>query len=94
MPEHTVELPADPDIKQLANDIAREENEEFTPYVLDFYKFISNFEKDEEKTRSDLRVEDPESNMPPGNWGALLNDLVAGGVIEEHQGADVTYTWK
>jgi len=92
MADTTVDLPADEDIKQLAHDVVREENEYAVPLLRDFYKFLRQFDEEDHKEDTDLFIDDPESELPPGAWQPLIESLSDRGVVEKHLGRDTTYT--
>ncbi len=88
----TVELPADPRIKQLAHDVHREEKEDVVPFLLDFYKFISELDPEDHSTYSDLDVSNPESELDGSAWRSLIDNLEAADIIERHPSGDTTFT--
>jgi hypothetical protein len=88
----TVELPADPRIKQLAHDVVREENEEMVPLLLDFYTFLSKLDEEEHQSLSDLTVDEPESELAGTVWRNYLDVLVSEGIVEKHHGSTNAYT--
>lgn len=92
MTDETVDLPADPDIKQLAHDVIRDDNEYAIPLLVDFYAFLSRLDEDDHATYNDLRLDESESDVPPAAWRNVLTTLEEQGVVEKHQDGTTTYT--
>lgn len=93
MGDTTVELPADEDIKQLAHDVAREENEYAVPLLRDFYNYLAQFEEEDHLTYEDLGLENTKSQLPGTVWRSFLEELIERDVVEKHPGGrDTTYT--
>lgn len=91
MPKDTVELPADPAIKQLANDVIQEETEWLVPFILDFHEYFSQIEEDTPKEISELRLDNPKSPLNEQNWSVLLMEFKDQGIIEEEPGRQPAY---
>jgi len=92
MADTTVELPADEEVKQLAHDVVREENEHAVPMLRDFYEYLGQFDEKDHVTYEDLKLEEPESQLPGTVWRSFLQALVDQGVVNKHQDGTTTYT--
>lgn len=91
----TVELPADPDLKQLSHDVIRGGNEDAVPMILDFAEFITSLDENDHSSMHDLDVDDPQSEIAGSAWRNLLDTLEDQDVIEVHRGSgSTTYTLK
>lgn len=91
MAETSVELPANEEIKQLAHDVVREENEYAVPLLRDFYTFLAALDEEEYAELADLDVKDGESEMPPKAWRDCLTILQKQGIVEKHRGTTTTF---
>lgn len=80
--QDTVELPADPQIKQLANDVVREENEYSIPILLDLYEFLSELDEGEPVKPFDMRIENPRSDLEFDQWEQFLDLLLQAEIVE------------
>lgn len=87
----TVELPADPAIKQLAHDVERESNQYAVPLLQDFYAFLAALDDDTPASRSDIRVDDPQSDVGSGAWLNFLDTLEDQDITDQDLGSS-TYT--
>ncbi|OTF01856.1 hypothetical protein [Halorubrum sp. SD683] len=93
MADTRVDLPADEDIKQLAHDVVRDENEYTVPLLRDFYTFLSALDEDKASTLDELRVTDEQSGVGGGAWVNFLDTLKEQSVVEEgRSGGRNTYT--
>lgn len=75
MTESTVDLPADPDIKQLAHDVVRDGNEKAGPLIRDFCRVLSHLDRQNHLSRDALSEEDLESDIPPNVWNGFFNRM-------------------
>lgn len=91
MAETSVELPANEDIKQLAHDVVREDNEYAVPLLRDFYTFLAALDDEEYAELADLDVDDAQSEMPPQAWRDCLTILEKQGIVEKRRGSTTTY---
>lgn len=89
----TVDLPADPRVKQLSHDVVREDAEWAVPLLTDFYQYLSAFDVDDHKTLSDIRSEvDADSEFDSSVWQHHIDLLEDLGYVEKHRGGQTTYT--
>jgi hypothetical protein len=90
MSQPTVDLPADPEIKQLAHDIAREDNEWTIAFLLDLYEFLEKFDSENHTNLNDLNKRGSRTEYDFSN---LLEFLEMNDYIEKHKGSpNTTYT--
>jgi len=80
--QDTVELPANSDVKQLAHDVVREENEYAVPIILDTYDLLSKLDEEEPLRVNDASVDDPRSELEVSQWSEFLELLNQKGIIE------------
>jgi hypothetical protein len=92
MADTTVDLSADEDIKQLAHDVVRDENEYAVPLLRDFYTFLAVLDEEDHVKKSDLVVEDTESDIHATGFRNLLDTLENNDIVEEHPDNTTTYT--
>lgn len=92
MTDSTVELPADPDIKQLANDVVREDNEYAVPLLRDFYRFLALLGEDDSLTRGDISLEDTDSEMGATAWSDFMDTLENNGVLDGEAASSRKFT--
>ena len=94
MGTETVDLPADPRLKKLAHDVVADGNEYAVPMLIDFYKALAELDAEDHASRSDFRVNDPESDVPAEKWGDIIRGLARDGPITKHSGSTDTYTFE
>lgn len=84
----TVELPADPELKQLANDVVTEDNEDLVPILLDFYEFLSTLNDDDWASMGEITVDEPESDVSGETWKDLLDSLESQEMVKKDPPTD------
>jgi len=90
--EPTVELPADPEIKQLAHIVVRDDNEYAVPLLRDFYRFLALLDENQVKAPRELELEETDSGMRAGSWQEFLDTLEENDVVEIPRGQKEVYT--
>ncbi|WP_042666230.1 hypothetical protein, partial [Haloferax sp. ATB1] len=90
----TVDLPANGEIKQLAHDVVREDNEYAVPLLLDFYEFLSKLDEDDHSSLNDLTPENSRSEVAPTAWRNFLETLEDQDVVEKHLAVPTPITLK
>lgn len=88
----TVEVPANSEIKQLANDVKRDGNEYAVPLILDFYEVLSQLEEDEQVSANDITLDDQKSDLPIQSWRRLVERLDDADILERHAGNPDRYS--
>lgn len=90
MTHSTVELPAEPEIKQLAHDIKREGDEWTVDFLLDFHEFLAGFDSDNHKKVSDLNTQGSRTSY---DFAEVMDFLEMNDYIKKHKGGkNTTYT--
>ena len=71
----TVRVPGDARIKQLANDVVFEDNEELVPILRDFYEILSVLNDDEVVKHNEILAQTGESEVNEYLWEEIIAAL-------------------
>lgn len=84
----TVQLPADPRVKQLAHDVVRENQEELVPIVRDFYEILAVMNTSEYANHRQISNAYDGGGLDHETWHEIVDVLQNDTSVEESHGTD------